>query len=208
MMKTGTNKSGANETGTNTQGANTAKPDTAREKKLTHWKKAFNPEYIGSYAFLPAEEKKVTIQGTREAVVVGEGGRKERKQVVEFREAGVQPLILNRTNAKAIQRIAKSPYLEDWIGARVTLYVDPTVRGKSGEIVEGVRIRAQGWNETVPCADCGQAIQGTATLPAAVIAERSKEKYGAALCVGCGKKRKAAQEDDQKGGREHEQSNE
>lgn len=167
------------------------------EKKLTHWKEAFNPDYIGAYAFQPDEEKVVTIKGTRMAVVFGENGRKENKTIVDFVE-DVKPLILNRTNGKTIEKLAKSPFEQHWTGLRVTLYVDHNVKGKAGEIVDGVRVRPklpeQAAAKSVKCADCGKAIAGTDTMPAAVVAERTKAKYGKALCVACGAKRKAQTE--------------
>jgi hypothetical protein len=48
-------------------------------------------------------------------------------------------MILNATNSKMLKSITGSPFLEDWVGVKVTVYVDKNVRfGK--ESVEGLRL--------------------------------------------------------------------
>ncbi|MDE9592539.1 hypothetical protein VC855_03810 [Citrobacter freundii] len=48
-------------------------------------------------------------------------------------------MILNTTNSKMLKSITGSPFLEDWAGVKVTVFVDKNVRfGK--ESVEGLRI--------------------------------------------------------------------
>lgn len=52
----------------------------------------------------------------------------------------LKPMILNATNSKVIHRITGTPFIEEWGGTRVTIYVDNNVRfGR--ETVEGLRIR-------------------------------------------------------------------
>ena len=49
-------------------------------------------------------------------------------------------MILNATNSKMVAKITGSPFLEDWGGVSVEIYVDHNVRfGR--ETVEGLRIR-------------------------------------------------------------------
>ena len=43
----------------------------------THWKKLTSPNYLGSYAFNPGEEKIVTIESVMKEQVTGESGRAE-----------------------------------------------------------------------------------------------------------------------------------
>ncbi|EEP0431087.1 hypothetical protein MUI48_004387 [Salmonella enterica] len=51
----------------------------------------------------------------------------------------LKPMILNSTNSKTLKGITGSPFLEDWGGVKVTVFVDKNVRfGK--EYVEGLRI--------------------------------------------------------------------
>lgn len=53
----------------------------------------------------------------------------------------LKPMILNATNSKMMDRLTGTPFIEDWAGKRVTVYVDANVRfGK--DTVEGLRLRA------------------------------------------------------------------
>lgn len=159
---------------------------------VTHWKQYFNPDYLGAYAFEGNEEKVVTIQKVVKEVVVGENGRKEELPVAHFRE-NLKPLILNRTNAKTITKLTGTPNPQQWGEVSITLYADRNVRGKSGEVTEGVRIRgklpAQG---AVACADCGETIRPHGSFTAETMISTTKEKYGAPLCWACAIKRKEA----------------
>ena len=66
----------------------------------THWKKTFNPDYLGAYAFDPGEEKIVTIVSVTQEEVTGLEGRTELCLVAHLENE--KPLILNKTNCKAI----------------------------------------------------------------------------------------------------------
>lgn len=108
-------------------------------QKLTHWKKTFNPEFLGAHDFQPGEEITATIEGFNEAQeVTGTGGKKETVTAVFLK--GYKPLILNRTNAKLITKALKTPYMEEWTGKSITLHVQPGVKA-FGDIVDAVRVR-------------------------------------------------------------------
>ena len=52
----------------------------------------------------------------------------------------LKPMILNATNSKEVAKITGSPFIEDWQGVRIVVYVDKAVRfGK--DTVEGLRLR-------------------------------------------------------------------
>ena len=104
-----------------------------------HWKKQFNYEYLGSYSLEGDREKVVTIKGVSTEKVTGQSGRKEDCFTVSFKEFD-KPMILNRTNSKAIEKVASSPLIEEWIGVQVSLYVQPGVRA-FGDVVDALRIR-------------------------------------------------------------------
>ena len=104
-----------------------------------HWKKQFNYDYLGSYSLDGKREVVVSIKGVGSAKVTGQNGRKEDCFVVYYNEMD-KPMILNRTNAKAIEKVAGSGLVEDWVGARVTLYVEKGVKA-FGETVDALRIR-------------------------------------------------------------------
>lgn len=48
-------------------------------------------------------------------------------------------MILNATNSKMLKGITGSPFLEDWVGVKVTVFVDKTF-ALAKESVEGLRI--------------------------------------------------------------------
>jgi len=56
-------------------------------------------------------------------------------------------MILNRTNAKAIEKVANSGLVEDWVGVGVTLYVEKGVKA-FGDVVDALRIRDKKPTET------------------------------------------------------------
>ena len=162
----------------------------------THWKKLQNPKYFGSHEFQPGEEKELTIKGVRKEMVTGEAGRKEEEAVMHFEEP-VKPMILNKTNSKMIEKLLKTPYIEEWPGHKITLYVDPTVRF-GAEITGGLRVRGKLPVEDKPasitCADCGETIQDEGKYMAQQIVQAAMNKYGRNLCFACAKEAKEAAE--------------
>lgn len=87
----------------------------------THWKKLTNPNYLGSYAFQPGEEKTVTIKEVKREIVQNQNGKEE--CTVAYFVEDIKPLILNKTNADAIARAWGTPYIEDWAGKKIVLKV-------------------------------------------------------------------------------------
>lgn len=137
----------------------------------THFKKLRNPNYIGSYELMtggdPVEIQVVIERAIKEQVQNGD--KKEEAMVVYLK--GQKPMIVNSTNAKAIASATGSPYIEDWIGKRITLYV---AKIKAfGETVDALRVRkdAPGLPELTPThpkwADALTALQaGNTTIEA------------------------------------------
>jgi len=108
-------------------------------QEKTHWKKEFNYDYMGSYSLPDGKDVILTIKETRKEKVTGPAGKKEDCFVCYFVESD-KPMILNRTNCKTIEKIYKSPFIEDWPGLRIQLGVDTV--SAFGESVEALRIRA------------------------------------------------------------------
>ena len=94
----------------------------------THWKKLYNPNYFGAWCFEPGKDMVLTVDHVIQEVVSDEKGRKEQCMVVYFRERGAKPMICNKTNSKSLEKLAGSPYIEDWAGVKLQLYVDHNVR--------------------------------------------------------------------------------
>lgn len=157
----------------------------------THWKKLTNPNFLGSYAFEDGKDIVVTIKSVGNEVVTGENGRKEECTVCHFYE-DVKPLILNVTNMKTITKLLGTPFVEEWAGHKIQIYVDPKVKF-GHEITGGLRIRKKlpsAQPENLPkCEECGKDIQPVGSMTGAQIAGYTKDKYGKALCSACATKK-------------------
>ncbi len=157
--------------------------------KKTHWKKLNNPDFLGAYALDPGEDLILTIGNVREEQFTGTGGKKDEGIIVHFKEKEFKPMICNSTNAKAISKVAGSPYIEDWSNTKISLYTAEV--SAFGETVDALRVRAFAPKvEEYICSDCGSTIKSEGKYSAKVIANQSKSKYGAYLCMDCAKSRK------------------
>lgn len=110
------------------------------EQPKTHWRKLTNPNYIGAYELMQGDKAidlVVKITSIKREEVKGEDGKKDQCTVAQLE--GHKPFIINATNAKTITKIYGTPYIEDWVGKRITLYV-AKVR-VAGETVDALRIR-------------------------------------------------------------------
>ena len=162
----------------------------------THWKKLMDSSnYFGCYCFEDDKDIVLTIKKVTRELVTGEGGKQEECTVMYFKE-DVKPLICNKTNCKAISKLFKTPYIEEWTGRRIQLYADRNVRfGK--DIVEGVRVRAfhpKVEDAVIKCSDCGNVIVAYENMSPEQLATYTSKKYGKALCAICAAKAKAESE--------------
>jgi hypothetical protein len=103
----------------------------------THWKKLTNPLYLGAYDFEQGEERTLIMREVKREQVAGPDGKKEECTIIFF-ESG-KPMICNTTNAKAITKAHKTPYIEEWNGKAITVYV-ASVKA-FGEVVDALRIK-------------------------------------------------------------------
>jgi hypothetical protein len=167
-------------------------------EQKTHWKKVVSdPNYIGEADFEQNEEKIVTIKriNSSETVTTAEG--KSQKAVVHFAEP-LKPMILNVARSKSIEKVAGSPYFEDWIGVKIVLYIEHGIKA-FGDVVNAVRVRpykprVKQEDKLPSCADCGGVISPAAGKSAAYMVQYTTNKYGAPLCAACATKRKADQD--------------
>lgn len=106
---------------------------------LTHWKKLTHPDYLGAYALEPGKDMIVTIKSCAIEIVSGTDGKKQECMVIHFMENGVKPMICNKTNAKTITKIHKTPYIEQWAGKQIQLYASAV--SAFGTQTEALRIR-------------------------------------------------------------------
>jgi ribosomal protein L34E len=159
-----------------------------------HWKKFINPDYLGAYSLDNGKggylEITPTISAVRVENVTGADGKKEDCMVMRFKEARIgtvdmKPMIVNVTNAKALEKLFKTPYVEDWSGRKVSIGVE-SVKA-FGDVVDALRIR-----KTLPreqgapkCLDCGGSIEATEKMNAAQLVAFGQKRYGKALCEAC-----------------------
>lgn len=107
------------------------------ETKKTHWKKLNNPDYIGAYSLEEGKDMVVEITKVSREMVSDPQGKSHECTVATLKDQ--KPLILNVTNCKTITKIYDTPYIEEWIGKKITLYV--TKVKAFGDLVEALRIR-------------------------------------------------------------------
>lgn len=107
----------------------------------THYKKLSHPLYIGAYELMLNEKENkelpVKIESVKREMVTGPDGKKEECTIMTIPPH--KPMILNATNQKALTKAIGSPFIEDWSGKMVTLYV-AKVRA-FGETLDALRIR-------------------------------------------------------------------
>ena len=168
----------------------------------THWKQLQNNDWIGAYALQDGQDLTLTIDKAMQEQVTGNNGKREMCLTVHWLERDYKPMIVNRTNAKTITKVTGSPYIEDWHGKAITLYVDTTRLG--GDIVECLRVRPYAPRQTTAtraaaepsatelvCEKCGAAITAAYGKSAEEVAEQTKAKYGKRLCAKCAKEANA-----------------
>jgi len=154
---------------------------------MTHWKKLTNPDYLGAYSLDNGEDIILTIDFVRTETVTGPEGKKEVCTVCHWKERE-KPMILNSTNAKMIQKLLKTPYIEEWSGHKIQIGVE-AVRA-FGEIVDALRVRDKlpAADINVVCEKCGNTIKPAHGMTAQQLAEYTRKKYSAALCSACATK--------------------
>ena len=103
-----------------------------------HWRKTTNPNYIGSWDFDDGKDMIVQIKDVKQEMIQNQQGGKEEKLVMYF-ENGVKPLIMNKTNMAATEKATGTPFIDEWVGHKLQLYV--TTVSAFGEVTMAVRVR-------------------------------------------------------------------
>ena len=156
----------------------------------THWKKLENPDYLGAYALQPGQDLIVQIRTVgQEEVYNPTNNKKEVCTVAHFTDKSIKPMILNVTNCKTISKIYNTPYIEDWAGKYISVYI---AKVKAfGETVEALRIRNRmPTADKIYCEDCKKEIVGVSGKTAKEISAIAVKNCGRKLCVGCMKREK------------------
>lgn len=103
----------------------------------THWKKAFNKDYLGSHDLDEGKDLVAVIDHVEVREVKDAQGAS--KCNIAIFTTAIKPMILNVTNCKTVKAFAGSNYIEDWKQIPVTIY-SRDVKA-FGEVVEALRIR-------------------------------------------------------------------
>lgn len=159
----------------------------------THYKKLMNPDYLGAYALDPGKDLVVTIRSVANEMIIGADGKKEECIVARFHERDIKPMILNATNCKTITKLAGSPFIENWQGMKIQLFVEKVKA--FGDVVEALRVRpfkpkVEQAQEEIPCEECGALLQPYEGRPTKWLADYTKKQFGKTLCIDCVKKAK------------------
>lgn len=104
----------------------------------THWKKAFNKDYLGSHDLDDGKDLVAVIDHIEIRKVKDTQGVEASKNVAIF-QGSIKPMILNVTNCKMIKSFAGSNYIEEWAGIPITICIKNV--SAFGEEVEALRIR-------------------------------------------------------------------
>lgn len=162
------------------------------ENKI-HWKSLMNPDYLGAWAIQPGDEPVLTITSVKTEKVVGSDGKKEECPVMYYKGIGPGKMILNVTNSRTIEKLSGSPFVGDWAGLRVQVYVE---RVKAfGGVCDAVRIRPFKPKAAAPvpkCSECGNEIQAAFGKSPAALAAYTEKQYGKPMCADCAQKVAAA----------------
>lgn len=112
------------------------------EQDGTHYRKVFDSPYLSSMDVVDP----ITLSIARVTQEVDK--TKKTKDVFntayfaeKFIRPGekLKPMILNATNSKMMAKITGSPFIEDWTGVRVTVYVEKGIKfGR--DTVDGLRV--------------------------------------------------------------------
>ncbi len=108
----------------------------------THYRKAFNSPYLSS-----ADIVEPTVLTIARVVLESDKSKKSKDEFntayfveKEIRQGeALKPMILNAVNSRTVKDLVGSPFIDDWQGVPVTIYVDSNVKfGR--DTVEGLRI--------------------------------------------------------------------
>lgn len=150
---------------------------------MTHWKKLTNPDYLGAYSLEKGQDLILTISSVQQEMVTGPEGKKEQCLVCHWKE-NEKPMILNVTNAKTIEKLLKTPYIEEWSGHKIQIGSE---RVKAfGEVVDALRVRQfMPSTAVIRCELCGGEIKGGYGMSAQQMADYTRDKYKKCLCSTC-----------------------
>ena len=146
--------------------------------------------YLGHWDVPEGGDLVLTIDRIYEEEIRNQHGT-EIKPVMYFREPGVKPMIVNKTNNDSITRLhGKRTKSNNWSGKKIALYEAPEPKSADGLALR-VRDYLPKTNEII-CEDCGAVVTDREvdgkTYKAKTIANNAFTKFDRYLCYDCAKK--------------------
>ena len=110
-------------------------------EKKTHWRTFHETEFLGAFDLTEqgVNEVNLTIVRASSQKTKDEKGKEEIVLSCTF-EGVKKPMILNATNCKAIEKVSGSPFIDNWSGVTITVYILKGIKA-FGKIVDGLRIK-------------------------------------------------------------------
>lgn len=119
-------------------------------EQLTHWKKLRNTDYLGSWDLPNGQDIVLTIKSVITKMVHDGNGGQSECMVMAFAER-VKPMIVNATNAKTIQKLTKTPFVEQWAGKQIQIGISKVKA--FGEVHDALRVRQTAPQQQQPAAE-------------------------------------------------------
>lgn len=107
-------------------------------EQKTHWKTQFNYKWLGAYCLPDGKDVVLTIREMKREEVVGDSGNKEQCLIAYFHENS-KPMIVNKTNCKTLEKLFKTPIIEEWSNKQIQ--VGAAQVKAFGSVVDALRIR-------------------------------------------------------------------
>ncbi len=98
----------------------------------THWKSMQDKTFLGSWDFETGKTYTVKITSVKSVEMMAQKGAEMKHQPVTFFEGIKKGMVINNGNGLVISKISGSPYIEDWIGVKITIFLKENERTPQG----------------------------------------------------------------------------
>ena len=108
-------------------------------QKKTHIETMVEKDHLAAWD-VEGRDWTMTIDRVEKKTLTLRGGVKKTVPVLTFKEARKKFVLAARTNRETISDMY-GPYIEDWAGKLITLFMDPHCKSPSGGTCPGIRVR-------------------------------------------------------------------
>lgn len=158
-----------------------------------HYQEYFN-NYLGGWSFENGDET-LTIKSIDESQLYDQKTDGKKTGLVIYFEEKELPMVLNKTNAKMIEKVTGTSVMAEWKGKKIV--VGARKVDAFGQVHDAIRVLNQTPDDDILfCDDCGDIIKPAAGKQPSELAAISKRNTGRCLCLKCMKKAKKEQEEE------------